>query len=99
MSVKPKIRLDAMIRRKLPPIQQRTWTHNSANKVEEYEQKEYEQKQPQDTDELDMLISDLEHIKTKKSLECFITENRDFINNLDPTDRNCFLGLIKRKYY
>lgn len=96
MSVKPKLRLEIKRLRELPPIKSRMWSHSITN-VEDTTG--YEEKQPQDTDELDMLINDLEHIKTKKSLECFITENREIINGLSPSDRNCFLGLIKRNYY
>lgn len=96
MSVKPKIRLENIKNRELPPIKSRTWKHETHKIIQTTE---YETKQPQDIDELDMLINDLEYVKSKKSLECFITENKDFINNLNTDDRNAFLSYIKRKYF
>ena len=52
-----------------------------------------------DDDILDELLNDLSHIKSKRSLDFFIADNREYINNLPQEDKSMFLNTLQKRFF
>ena len=76
------------------PIQ--TKNHLTGKNIAE---KEFNEFKDENTELLSDLLDDLSSLKTKRSLEYFVAENREYINQLQSTQRNVLLTAIKNRFY
>lgn len=76
--------------RHMPPIQ--ITNHIHINHIEE-------DKAEKGRELLTELLTDFDYIKSKRSLEYFVAENKEYINQLGPHQKAIFLGAISKKFF
>lgn len=73
----------------------------SKHPQQEMVEKVEEERKEQDENEslLEELLEDIVNIKSVRSLEYFIADNKDYINQLDPTNKSNLLQQIEKQFY